>query len=58
MDDERDRHTREQLVRKRIELRNRLATAWERREPLDVIRRIEQELSRIWHSLDTADAVR
>ena len=57
MDDESDRHARERLVQKRMELRNRLATAWERREPLDVIRRIEKELAKIWHSLDTAEAL-
>jgi hypothetical protein len=42
----------EELRRKRFDLREKLAAAWELQEPLDLIRQIEEDLKRVWTELE------
>jgi len=56
MDTIKDRPTLQELNRRRTELRNRLARAWELRDTMDVIHRIEGEIKAIWDAIDAAES--
>ena len=55
MDAIKERPTLEELTRRRTELRNRLARAWELRETMEVIQRIEAEIKAVWDAIDAAE---
>lgn len=49
-------HRVEPLQRRRDQLRNRLALAWEMRLPTEAIHQIEDDLRTVWEQLETARA--
>jgi chromosome segregation ATPase len=54
--DESDALSLTTLEERRTKLRSRLARAWELREPLEQIHKIEDQLSSIWTQIDALES--